>query len=175
MVIWLYIIIGAIFFMQQNTTRKKNTTLTSEDIRVDRKVVTRVIMTNTENPCVIEINLSMFAIPNQQRSKDEYEEQINRIVKESQKILKKYVLDNHELFDGRSILDINFTSANLKKGYNKSVQMSLFVRQNQLRKFTKIKNNIKETIKDYVNQITSKIKEEDFKCFKKKQTVNKDI
>ena len=154
-------------------TNKKNTTLTSDDIRVDRKAVTKVIMTNINNPQVIEINLSLFAIPTQDKTKDEYNEQIDRIVKASHNILKGYVTNNHELFGNRSILDINFTSANLRKGYNKSVQMSLFVKLKEKNKFTKIRSEIKETIKDSVNQITSMIMEEGFKCHKRKQCVNK--
>lgn len=159
--------------MQQKLTiRKKNVTLASDDIRVDRKAITKVIMTNINNPAVIEINLSMYVIPNNQREMEEYQEQIDRIAKESKRLLSCYVSDNTDLFDKRSILDINFTSANLKKGYNKSVQMSLFVRQKYPKSLSKIKNSIKETIKPVINTITSKILEEDFKCYKKKQVSN---
>lgn len=159
--------------MQQKLTiRKKNVTLTSDDIRVDRKAITKVIMTNINNPAIIEINLSMYVIPNNQREMEEYQEQIDRIAKASQRLLRCYVSDNSDLFDKRSILDINFTSANLKKGYNKSVQMSLFVRQKYPKNLSKIKNSIKETIKPVINTITSKILEEDFKCYKKKQVSN---
>lgn len=159
--------------MVEKVRKNKNTRIVSEDISVDRKAVTKVIMTNIYNPNIIEINLSMFAIPIHQRTNEEYDEQIKSVIKTSKKVLQKYVLDNQELFDKKCILDINFTSANLKKGYNKSVQMSLFVRQRKSNKFTKIKKEIKGTIKDSVNLITSKIKEEDFKCFKTKQIINR--
>ena len=106
-------------------------------------------------------------IPKRKRPKS-----LRQRAKESKRLLRCYVSDNSDLFDKRSILDINFTSANLKKGYNKSVQMSLFVRQKYPKSLSKIKNSIKETIKPVINTITSKILEEGFKCYKKKQVSN---
>lgn len=157
---------------KQATSKKKNVTKASEDLRVDRKSITKISIVNINNPSVIEINTSLFAVPNEQREICEYEEQINRITSHASKALRAYVREHQDLFEKKCILDINFTSANLRKGYNKSVQLSLFVRQKNIKTFTKIRNDIKETIKPVINSITNKITAEDFKCYKKKQVIN---
>lgn len=157
---------------QTKTKKKKNLLKTSEDLRVDRRVVTRISMLNINNPGIVEINTSFFAVPNEDRETEEYEWKVGRIVSYMKRELRKYVSNNSGMFDSKHIIDINFTSANLRKGYNKSVQVSLFVRQNPVKKFTKIKNEIKETIKPVIKSIADRITEEDFKCYKKKQKTN---
>ena len=71
--------------------------------------------------------------------------------------------------DKKFIFDFNFTSANLKKGYNKAVTLSVYVKQKNELKLTKLKNEIRNTIKDTVREITDKIREENFSCYKVKR------
>ena len=124
------------------------------------------------NPNVVEINLSMFVIPNNERSKEEYSKQISRITRLTQRVLRGYIFNHQDIFDKKIILDINFTNANLRKGYNKSVQISMFVKQHKPETLSKLKKKIKETINEPVKTIIEKINEEDFECFKRKKTVN---
>lgn len=155
----------------------KNKAITPlNDIRVNRKVVTRITQVNPNNPYVVEINVSMCIIPKQEREKEEYEKQIARIKRFCQKTLKGYITTHGEIFDGRKVIfDTNLSSVNLRKGYNKSVQMSLFVKQNKPDKLSKLSKRVKNTIGVSVQSIVDKIKTEDFKCFKRKQVVNKTL
>lgn len=161
--------------MVKKIDKNGETTFESDDISVDRKAVVKVIGTEKKGSYVAEVRVSMFVIPNRQRDMGEYCEQIGRIVSRSKRLLRDYISSNQDLFYDMSIMDINFTSANLRKGYNKSVQMSLFARMRNPDRFTRVRKNIKDTIKDTVNMITSKIAEEDFRCFKRKQSINKRI
>ena len=153
---------------------KENIKQKTEDLNVNRGVITRIITPNENNPFVIEINLSMYVVPNNDFEKEEYEEQVTRITRFSKKTLKSYVSSNRDLFDGNSILDINFTSANLRKGYNKSVQMSLFVKHRGIENKRTLRNEVKNTIKNTVNSITRNIREEGFSCYKRRKSSNKE-
>ena len=53
--------------------------------------------------------------------------------------------------------------------------MSLFVKQNKPDKLSKLSKRVKNTIGVSVQSIVDKIKTEDFKCFKRKQVVNKTL
>ena len=55
------------------------------------------------------------------------------------------------------------------KGYNKAVTLSVYVKQKNELKLTKLKNEIRNTIKDTVREITDKIREENFSCYKAKR------
>jgi hypothetical protein len=155
----------------------KNKSITPlNDIRVNRKVVTRITQVNPNNPYVVEINVSMCIIPKQEREKEEYKNQIARINRFCQKTLKEYITTHGEIFDTRKVIfDTNLSSVNLRKGYNKSVQMSLFVKQNKPDKLSKLSKRVKNTIGVSIQSIVDKIKTEDFKCFKRKQVVNKTL
>lgn len=150
----------------------KKETAAQQDIRVDRKVITKVAVVNPNNSNVIEITMSMFVIPNSQRDMSEYEEQIERITSYAERRLRQYVREENKLFDNKCILETTFSSANLRKGYNKSVQFSVFVKHKPVKRFTKLRRDIKETIQPFVKSIREKVEEEDFKCYKRRQKIN---
>jgi hypothetical protein len=159
--------------MQQQRKLSKRTNI--EDLKLDRRAITKVVLPSQSNQSVIEFNVSMYVIPNQDCDIEYYEAQIHNIKKYATRRLREYVYSCHDVFDGKYIIDTNFTSANLKKGYNKSVQISLILKKVCDWKFLKLKRFIKKTIKPFVNDITNRIVEEDFKCHKRKQSINKDL
>ena len=154
----------------RNKNKKKD--YTCEDLRVDRGAIASISMPNEENPSIMEISVSLFAIPKEQCDMDIYEEKVNRIVSYSNKLLRGYVRANSGVFDNKCIVDINFTTANLKKGYNKSVQMSMFVRKMVGVNGKRLILMMKDGIRPVVNSITSKIVEEGFSCHKRRQAIN---
>ena len=149
--------------------------LISDDLSVDRKAVMKVSMNDVENPTVLTLCLSLFVIPENQLEKDEYESQVGRLSRYIKNEMRKYVLSNQGLFDKRMIVDVNFTSANLKKGYNKSVQVSVYVKVRNELKFQRIVKRVKETVKPSVNAITDRVRRDGSKCFKKKQSYNNKV
>lgn len=155
--------------------RKKKNNIISENLEVDNNVITSVSFINDKSLSVIEISNSLYVAPNQQRSMEEYEERIERIVSHIRKGFKEYVRENKTMFEDKHIIDINFTSANLRKGYNKAVQVSLFVRKKDGYTEEKLRKDIRLTIKPFVNSMSKKICEEDFKCYKTKQVINKRV
>jgi len=145
----------------------------SGDLRIDRRAIATVSIPNEDNPSVMEIGVSLFVIPRKQFDMDVYQEQVDRITTYSSKLLKGYVRDNKDVFDDRFILDINFSTANLKKGYNKSVQMSMFVKKKCMRRTERMVSLIKDGMRPIVNAITKRMSEEGFSCHKRRLAINK--
>ena len=162
-----------IFYIRNNNkmtnTKRKNLTFISNDLKINRGMVVKLKTINMNEPDVIEINMSCFAIPNETLEIEVYEESISSINKFCNKAFTSYLKKNSSFLSNKFIFDFNFTSANLKKGYNKAVTLSVYVKQKNELKLTKLKNEIRNTIKDTVREITDKIREEKFSCYKVKR------
>lgn len=144
-----------------------------EDLHINRYSVFRVTKPNINLDDVFRFDISLYAIPTRQLDMDEYDEQVKTIKKYINHTLKKYVINNNNIFFTNSIIDISFTSANLRKGYNKSVQASMFVKTRDIYSNKDFIGRIKETIKPTIKMITDKFACEGYKCHKTKQKTNK--
>lgn len=151
----------------------KKRDISKQDLRIDRRAIATLSTPNDDNPNVIEIGVSLFAIPKEDCVEEEYNDRVKRILSYSNRMLRSYVSDNSDVFDKRCIVDLNFTTAKLRKGYNKSVHMSMFVRKKGLIGENRLYMRMKEGLKPVVNAITLKITEEGFVCHKRKQAINK--
>ena len=141
-----------------------------EDLHVDRNCVVNAIEENSAG--VVEIKIQAYVVPTQQLEPEEYNSQVSRIITRMKRILSEYVMNNLNDFLPNKIIDINFTSANLRKGYNKNVTVSLFVRKRYDLKIGKTRKMVKDGIRQYVSNMIGMIKSEVFKCYKRKQVVN---
>ena len=150
-------------------TKRKNLTFISDDLKINRGMVVKLKTINMNNPDVIEINMSCFAIPNETLEIEEYEESISSIKRACNKAFTSYLKKNSSFLSNKFIFDFNFSSANLKKGHNKAVTLSVYLKQKNGLKLAKLKNEIRNTIKDTVREITDKIREKNFSCYKAKR------
>lgn len=146
----------------------KETQYCSDDLKVNRGIVVKMKTFNGMKPNVVEIAFSFYAVPQISNTDDGYAKSIALLKKKINKICKRYVCDNGNTFGSKSIVDCSFTSANLKKGYNKYVTVSLYVKQLNQLNLARIQNRIKNTIKSYSFEITSAFQEEKFSCYKTK-------
>lgn len=141
-----------------------------EDLHVDRNCVVNAVEENSAG--VVEIKIQTYVVPTEQLEPEEYNSQVSRIITRMKRILNEYVINNLDDFLPNKIIDINFTSANLRKGYNKNVTVSLFVRKKRESRIGKTRKMVKEGIRQYVSSMIGMIKSEGFKCYKRKQVVN---
>lgn len=146
-----------------------------EDLSINRCAVVKVIDSGSNDNNVFKINISFYVTPKIQCKVEEYEMKTDKLKKYISRSLKKYVYSNKGLLNHNSIIDINFTSANLKKGYNKSVQVSLFVKPNMKFSYKRFKDKIRSTIKPTIKLITDEFRLEDFTCNKVKKKKNKEL
>ena len=151
-----------------NQRNKKKVSLTSEDISVNRGVVTKISVVNVDKPDVVHINLSFFAIPKKQMRPVEYEKSVEVIKEHTRQSFLSYICKNRDLFNRRHIMELNFSTANLRKGYNKSVKFSLYLKQNAALGFKELQRKVKGTIKGTVADITDNIRKNGFICSKQR-------
>lgn len=158
------------FFMPKNKVKNNK-----NDLCINKCAIVKVTRPSIEIDDVFRVDVSLYVIPKNQYEPDEYEEQVNRMIKHINYVMKMYVLNNTNIFQANSIIDVNFTSANLRRGYNKSVQASMFVKSKNKFDYLRFRDRIRMTIKPTIRMITDKFKEEGFMCHKRKQQVNKKI
>ena len=155
--------------METKRKNKKNTSVITEDLKLNRGLNVKLKTLDINNPKVIEITFNLFAIPKEQCDVDDYEESITNIEKKYKLACKEYINSNKDIFQDRFISDFNFTSANLKKDYNKYVTMSLYARQKKELNFKKLKSIIKNTLKETTFKISKEIIANGFTCSKNKK------
>lgn len=156
--------------MQENKKQKKeNLSGCTDDLRIHRGFNVKLKTVNVMEPNVIEINISFYAIPTVDKVDEEYEHSINNIRKRYNRICIDYLHSNSELVGDKHITDFSFTSANLRKGYNKYVTMSLYVNQKTKCRFSRLKGKFRDTLKDVVIKLSEKLREEDFTYSKTKK------
>lgn len=149
---------------------KDNSEITN-DLHIGRGMVVRFKTNDVNNPKVVVIMITCYVTPTVDKPMEEYESSISRIRRCFSQSCRNYVLKNSELILDKRICDMVFTSGNLKKGYNKSVTMSLFVRQKGDIKWAKLKKGLRNGLSDVVNEMTEAIKKEDFTCKKEKKKI----
>lgn len=154
--------------------KKKNLSLTTEDLKINRGLNVKLKTLNKDVPSIIEIKINLYAIPNKTYEIEDYDLSISKIRKKYNKICREYVCHNSNLLSDKFISDFNFTSANLKKGYNKSVSMSLYVKNKNNLPFNKLKNIFRINLKDYMRELSDEIRNEDFSCYKVSQKKTSD-
>jgi len=150
----------------------KTIKMSCDDIRVEKRAITSLSVKDSDARSVVEICVSMFVIPKEDLEPFEYEKKVGAISRFCDRSLREYVRNNSKLFDGKCIVDVNFSAANLKKGYNKSVQIVVFARQKRKMSFVGFRNELKKSIKPVVSSITSRMVGDGFRCYKKKQANN---
>lgn len=139
-----------------------------EELGINRSLNVRVKCPNHENPKVIEVAVSMYAVPKTDKTEEEYEMSVKKIRRTADKSLRKYVKAEDELFDDKIITDYTFTSTNLKRNRNKYVVFSVFIRQKNDYPYFKIRKKIRDSIKECTFEISNVFHEEEFSCYKKK-------
>jgi hypothetical protein len=152
--------------------KKRSTVYSSNDLNISDNVIVKVKTMNVNNPTVIEVVLSFIAIPNDKRFPSEYIRSINEIKKTYFKACYEYNHSRGEIYRSDYIIDFNFTSANLKKDYNKSVSMSLYLRQKSHLQINELESDIVETFRSLVDKMIDKCNCENFKCSKVKLKKN---
>lgn len=140
----------------------------NNDLKINKCAVVKVTLPNILRDNVYKIDLSFYAIPKIQCSVEEYESKRDFLYRRISRNLKKYVSENDSIFNKDSIISINFTTANLRKGYNKSVQVSLFVMSKNKFSYENFRKRIRNTIKKPIKSITDSFREEGFICNKTK-------
>jgi hypothetical protein len=148
--------------------RSKPKKYTSDDINILDDAIVKVKTLDADKPNVIEVTITFYAIPEVDKTQDEYITSIKKIRKAYNFACYQFVEDNCDLYWRDYITDFNFTSANLKKGYKKKVTMSLFLRQFGYLKINDIESDIKETIIPLTKLVIDKCNSSDFKCRKTK-------
>ena len=124
-----------------------------EDLSINRCAVVKVIDSGSNGNNVFKINISFYVTPKIQCKVEEYEMKTDKLKKYISRSLKKYVYSNKGLLNHNSIIDINFTSANLKEGDNKSFQLSWFLKPNMKCSYNRFKDKISSTIKPTIKLI----------------------
>ena len=142
------------------------------DLCVNRGIVVLMTLPKNEIDDVFRIDMSLCAIPKADCEVDEYDAQRNRIVSYINRICKRYVNEHDNLFEKNSIVDVNFTSANLRKGYNKLIQVTMYVKSRNKFRYETFRERVRDTIKPTIRLMSDKFRSEGYKCYKKKQTVN---
>lgn len=140
------------------------------DLMINRGAIVKVNKSYGNN--VFEIKVSLCATPKNDCEQFEYDAQVKKIRLYTEKVLRRYVTNSNMFYDN-SIVDVNFTSANLKCGYHKNVQISMFVRQKNMLSYYKFLNRLRDTIKPSIKLIIDKFKCEGYICHKKKRQYNK--
>lgn len=153
-------------------SKKVKTNYISDDLKFSRRFNVKVKTLNVYQPNVVEIVLSFIAIPKDDLTQNVYNSSIERIKKTYFNECTKYIKNNRDVFRKECIMDFNFSSANLKKGYNKIVSMSLVLRQNGTLSFRKIKSYIRKTFRASAKCVVDMCREESFKCCKAKLKPN---
>jgi hypothetical protein len=148
---------------------KKNKEFITDDLKLNRGMNIKLKTINIEEPSVIEIDMAFFAKPLYELEVDEYNQAIGRIKHSFNKICGQFVKTNKDILSGKYINDFKFTSANLKKGYNKYVVLLLYVKQRDTMAFNKIKKMLKPNLKEMSGQLIESIKKEGFSCHKNKE------
>ena len=144
-----------------------------DDLHINRGVIVVVTRPNIEIEDIYKIDISSYVVPKEECESEEYEEQVKNIKRYINRTLKRYVMGNSNIFCDNSIVDVNFTSANLRKGYNKSVQVSMFVKSKNKFEYSRFRDRIKNTIKPTIKMITDRFILEGYQCHKRKQKINK--
>ena len=147
--------------------------IVTETITVDERVLTSVSANDKSEASVARIDVSMFVVPKSQRETAEYERQVGKLTRTFRRMMKTYVESNGKIFNDRSIIDLNFTPANLRKGYNKSVQITLYASLRKKTCFRELRDSIKRTVKPLVKSVVQEIEGEDFECHRERQKINK--
>lgn len=142
------------------------------DLCINRGAIVKVTNPKPSNFGVFEISLSLCVVPKEQYEPFEYDEQVKRITSHISRSLKRYIINNKFLSE-KSIVDVTFTSANLRKGYYKNVQASAFVKLRNEFKYKNLVKKIKDTIKPTVDSITDMFSSEGYVCHKRKKITNK--
>ena len=144
----------------------------NEDLCINRGAVVKINKPSSTLNDILEIKVSLCVVPNEQYEPFEYDEQVKRIRRYSERSLRRYIIDNG-IFCNNSIVDVNFTSANLRVGYYKNVQMSVFAKQKNNLNYDRLVKRVKETIKPVIKSITDRFNNEGYVCHKKKKEFNK--
>ena len=146
--------------------------LSGGDLCINRHAIVQLNKLNQNNSGIFEINLSLCVAPKEQREFLEYDEQVRRITSHISRSLRGYVTNNN-FFSEKTIVDVTFSSANLRKGYCKNVQASAFVKLRNDFKYERLIKKIKDTIKPTIKSITDKFSLEGYTCNKRKKVINK--
>lgn len=142
------------------------------DLCINRGAIVKINKPKTTNCDVFEIILSLCVSPKEQYDAYEYDEQVKRLTSHISRSLKRYIMNN-KFFYEKSIVDVTFTSANLRKGYYKNVQASAFVKLRNEFKYENLVKKIKNTIRPTIDSITDRFSSEGYVCHKRKKVINK--
>lgn len=140
------------------------------DLMINRGAIVKVNKSSKDD--VYEIKVSLCVVPKIQYEAYEYDSQVKKIRVYTEKTLRRYVVNN-DMFYNNSIIDVNFSSTNLRLGYYKNVQISMFVKQKNTLRYNRLLKRLRDTIKPTIKSITDKFNEEGYICHKKKKQYNK--
>lgn len=154
--------------MTPTRTNKKDLSDMTNDLHMARGMVVKFRTGDKTTPKVIEVMLSCYATPTKDKKVEEYERCIRHIRHRFNVITDKYVTKNSDVVLDKKICDVVFTCGNLKKGYNKSVNMTLYVRQRYNLTWAKVKRLLKNGLSDMTKEMVECFKDEDFTCKKNK-------
>lgn len=151
---------------------KKDFSEITEDLHMSNGMVVRLRTSNTNEPKVIEVQFNCYATPSSDKSTEEYEKCISNIRRKFSLFADKYMKRNAELVQNRKICDVVFTTGNLKKGYCKSVSMTLYVRQKGNLQWNELKRFLKNGLGEMTEEVVDCLRSNEFTCKKSKKEIN---
>lgn len=148
---------------------KKDFSEVTDDLRLGRSIAVKFRTGNVFEPKVIEMQLSCYVNPTINKSAEEYEKSVSLLRRKFNIIADDYISKNQNWVHNKKICDLTFTTGNLKKGCNKSVTMTLFVRQKENLTWDNIKKCLRNGMADMLTDLTECIRKEGFSCKKNKR------
>lgn len=150
---------------------KKDFSDMTDDLHLGSAIDARLRTGNLNNPKVIEVLLNCYVIPTENRTIEEYEKNISHIRRKFSLLAENYVKRNQDYILDKKICDVAFSMGNLKKGYNKSVTFTLFIRQRGTETWNQLKKYLKNGMGEMIEELTEYIRNEGFACKKSKKTI----
>ena len=148
---------------------KKDFSEITDDLHLGSAIEVRFRTGNIYEPKVIEVQFSCYVNPTSNRTVSEFEKNISHIRRKFNLLANDYVTKNQEYVLEKKICDVVFSVGNLKKGYNKSVTFTLFVRQRGDETWVQMKRLLRNGIGEMIDELTEYIRNEGFSCKKNKK------
>lgn len=153
------------------TTRKnqKDLSATTDELNISDLINIKIKTPEKEKPQLLQIDFNLWGKAKESLTPTLYNEDIESMQKDFKKAISTYVADNRFVFSPQFITEFNATAANLKKGYQKYMSMTAYVKQKRCIDWENITAYIEDTISLYARMITNSIDEHGFECLKEKQ------
>lgn len=165
----IYILVYSYHLFMLNN--KKDFSDITDDLHLGSAMDVRLRTGNMNDPKVVEILFNCCVIPTKDRTTEEYEKNISHIRRKFSFLADGYIQKNQEYILDKKICDIAFSIGNLKKGYNKSVTFTLFIRQRGSETWTELKRCLRKGLGEMIEELTEYIRNEGFSCKKSKKVI----